>query len=240
MNQENADLRLAQSSETEFRINNKKFGEIFQINPMQVLKVNSFAGPLIHVGSKINYEDDVARSSAERLRAFYRENLSDNDEVYGLDIFEGYNVDIVADLCDENLFLSGDLSRYKGYFKTAICWAVLEHVENPFLAAKNISDFLAGGGKIYYIGPWVWGYHPYPDDYWRISFSALQVLFPCISWDDWWYSGTSKDVGYRIKALRNERKVFQMQMESIQEFSAISDRSLPYANINALGTKNAS
>lgn len=220
-------------------IQNAKFGRVLKKSFNLSFEEASFEGPLLHVGAKINYEDEKAKAGAERLRVFYAENLLANQESYGLDIFAGHNVDIVADLCDEELFF-GDLSRYEGYFKTIICWALLEHVQNPFVAAKNIERFMAPGGKLFYAGPWVWGYHPYPDDFWRISFSGLKVLFPSITWEEWWYSGTSEGVGYQIKEIRNERKVFQWVSDPTKKMdtaNAISDRYMPYLNINAIGVK---
>lgn len=190
----------------------------------------------MHVGSKINYEDEKARQGAENFRNFLSKKLKNNKEILGLDIFSGHNVDIVADLCAQDL-LSGDLKKFQSYFKTIICWALLEHVKNPFAVAENITQFLAPGGKIFYVGPWVWGYHPYPDDYWRISFSGLKALFPQIEWSDWWYTGTVDKVGFNIEEIRNERKVFQLKSEITSKVDSISDRYMPYLNICAVGIK---
>lgn len=191
----------------------------------------------MHVGSKINYEDDKAREGAEKFRVFLSSKLHEDTEVMGLDMFAGHNVDIIADLCSENLF-DDDLSKYKGHFKSVICWALLEHVVNPFVVARNISEFLAPGGVLYYSGPWVWGYHPYPADYWRISFQALKALFPNFGWAKWWYAGTNSNIGFTIGDLRNERKVFQLNSETTRDFDTLSDRYLPYLSINAIGVKS--
>ncbi len=215
-----------------------KFGEFSEMNQKLAFDEFRFEGPLMHVGSKINYEDEKARTGAEHFRQFVKKKLYGKKEIKGLDIFDGHNVDIVADLCADNLF-SGDLNKYLEYFKTIICWALLEHVENPFCAAENITRFLVPGGKIFYVGPWVWGYHPYPDDYWRISFSGLKVLFPKIEWTDWWYTGTNDKVAFRVNEIRNERKVFQLKSELTSEIDTVSDRFMPYLNICAVGVKKA-
>lgn len=215
-----------------------KFGAFTEANQVLTFDKFDFSGPLMHVGSKINYEDEKARKGAENFRNFLNGKLSGNKEVLGLDIFDGHNVDIVADLCEKELFVD-DLGKYEGYFSTILCWALLEHVKNPFSVAENITRFLAPGGKIFYVGPWVWGYHPYPDDYWRISFSGLEALFPSITWDDWWYTGTIDKVGFKLDKLRNERKVFQLKSDITSSVDNISDRYMPYLNICAVGTKVA-
>lgn len=215
---------------------NPRLGEFIEASHRLTFDQYEFEGPLMHVGSKINYEDAEAARGAASFRSFLAEKLHGSDEVLGLDIFAGHNVDIVADLCKEDLF-EGDLSQYQGYFKTILCWALLEHVENPFQVAQNISKFLAPGGKVYFVGPWVWGYHPYPDDYWRISFSGIKTLFPEVEWHDWWYAGMDKELGFRIAEQRNERKVFQVKSEITAEIDTLSDRYMPYLNIFAVGTK---
>lgn len=215
-----------------------RFGDFFESNQKMAFDFFNFEGPLMHVGSKINYEDEKARQGAEHFRKFVKERLHGEKEIKGLDIFDGHNVDIVADLCANNLF-SADLGKYKEYFKTIICWALLEHVQNPFSAAENITHFLAPGGKIFYVGPWVWGFHPYPDDYWRISFSGLKVLFPKIEWEDWWYTGTNDKIAFRINEIRNERKVFQLKSELTSGVDTVSDRFMPYLNICAVGVKKS-
>lgn len=213
-----------------------QFGNFIEIDPALAFDRFEFEGPLMHVGSKINYEDEKARNGAKNFRNLLLEKLHGNTEVIGLDVFDGHNVDIVADLCAENLFL-GDLGKYQGHFKTIICWALLEHVKNPFSVAENITKFLALGGKVFYVGPWVWGYHPYPDDYWRISFSGLKALFLHIEWKDWWYTGTNNKVGFRIDQIRNERKVFQLKSGLTSEIDNVSDRYMPYLNICAVGER---
>ncbi len=216
----------------------RKFGEFIEIDQRITFDKFDFEGPLMHVGAKINYEDEKAAAAAEKFRAFLHEKLHSSKEVVGVDLFDGKNVDIVADLCQEDLF-TGDLSQHEGKFKTVLCWALLEHVQNPFIVASNIEKFLAPGGKVFFVGPWVWGYHPYPDDYWRISFSGLKTLFPHVEWHDWWYTGQNEKVGFRIKEQRNERKVFQVKSDITADIDTVSDRYMPYLNITAVGSKRA-
>ena len=58
-----------------------------------------------------------------------------------------------------------------------ISTSVLEHVEKPWLAAKNIMKTLSNKGLVFITVPWAWEYHAFPRDYWRMSPDALDVLF---------------------------------------------------------------
>lgn len=213
-----------------------KYGDTFSTDVMKVFAEGDFCGPFLHVGSKINKEDEKARAAVPRFRGKIAERMKEGKEILGIDMFDGFNVDIVADLTDSNLF-EGELEKYRGYFKTVYASAFLEHVSNPFLAAQNMHEFLAPGGKVYYAGPWVWGYHAYPDDYWRISISGLKALFPGYEWEDWWYSGTVRGECFRIKDVNKERAVFQEMKDSDDESIFISDRTMPYLLVNAIGVK---
>ena len=76
-----------------------------------------------------------------------------------------------------------------------ICLDVLEHVENPFTAAANISRIVRPGGKILISYPFLWGYHgkagsdpshaAYPD-HWRVTHTGLANLFPDFREKDIW------------------------------------------------------
>ena len=63
-------------------------------------------------------------------------------------------------------------------FDAGICMDLLEHTENPFVIAKNISDSLKPGALLFVTVPWVWELHYYPKDYWRFCPQGLEVLFP--------------------------------------------------------------
>jgi len=90
-------------------------------------------------------------------------------EYVGLDMEDGKGVDVVHDLTTG----TGELGQYG----LIICCSILEHVKNPWLAAETLTKLLKPGGSIYISTPWVQRYHKYPDDYWRFTFPALQLLF---------------------------------------------------------------
>lgn len=60
-----------------------------------------------------------------------------------------------------------------------ICIAVLEHVENPFVAMKEMYRTLKPGGYCFIYVPFLYYYHAevgYYADYWRFSKDALKLL----------------------------------------------------------------
>ena len=103
----------------------------------------------------------------------------DRRELYrkavGVDLFEGDGVDFVHDM-------ETPLPESVGTFAHVDCVSVLEHVRRPWLMAANIEAALIEGGTLLVCVPFVWRVHAYPDDYWRMTASALEVLFPNIQW----------------------------------------------------------
>lgn len=102
-----------------------------------------------------------------------RRLLFPDREVIGLDIEEGPGVDLVHDLHQE-LPVTG--------FDHVDCVSVLEHVERPWEAAANIEWAMVPGATIFVSVPWVWRFHSYGGDHWRVSPSGLRILFPRIDW----------------------------------------------------------
>lgn len=63
-------------------------------------------------------------------------------------------------------------------FNGGICMDLLEHTENPFIIAENISNSLKKGAMLFVTVPWVWELHYHPKDYWRFAPQGLEQLFP--------------------------------------------------------------
>jgi SAM-dependent methyltransferase len=197
-----------------------------------IMKQHNMKGPFCHVGSLIN-KDDVPEDMVSRWRKMFRK--IDPKEFTGIDLFPGPNVDVVADLCDPNF--EGKHPDLIGKFGTVFCYALLEHVKNPFDAAKTINRLIAPGGHLYYGGPWTWGYHAYPGDYFRISFDGLEVLFPELEWRQRWYMSTKKNVGLELDP-RREKRLFRLHnVDGLS--SVLTDIGLPYLNLGAVGAKPA-
>ncbi len=191
-----------------------------------MLKLHKAEGPVCHVGSLINNKE-TSEETVLKLRSNFKVF---SEEYVGIDLFDGPNVDLTGDLTEED-FLE-KRSDLKNKFGIIICNALLEHVENPFRTGQNIEGMLRTGGHLFFNGPWVWGYHPYPNDFWRISYEGLKVIFKNIEFIDWWYSGTKKNLGYKIDKPEKERSNFRVSVDT-----SLSDRAMPYLNIGAIGFK---
>lgn len=62
-------------------------------------------------------------------------------------------------------------------FDAVFSLAVLEHVRNPFLCAREIARVLKPGGQLYCVVPFLSPYHGYPDHYYNMTKSGLANLF---------------------------------------------------------------
>ena len=85
-----------------------------------------------------------------------------------LEIEAGENIDYVGSvesipLPDESIDL-------------VITQEVLEHVADPNLAMKEIYRVLKPGGVAYIQLPFIIGYHPCPNDYWRFTHEGIEEL----------------------------------------------------------------
>lgn len=126
------------------------------------LHVKPCEGRTLIVGSKI-YNDKEDR----------RKRYPD---AVGVDMFEGEGVDVVQNLQDQVRISQNQ------HFRHVECMSVLEHCERPWLVAANVERMMMQGASIFVSVPFVWRVHGYPNDYWRITPSALPILFPSVRW----------------------------------------------------------
>ncbi|MDP2933949.1 MAG: class I SAM-dependent methyltransferase [bacterium] len=102
----------------------------------------------------------------------YRQLFADCDyKVF--DNVASYNPDILGDVQDMKAIASGSIDA-------VICKAVLEHVPNPWKAAKEISRVLKPGGKCLVYVPFLYAYHAEKGvygDYYRYTLDGLRFLF---------------------------------------------------------------
>jgi hypothetical protein len=174
----------------------------------------------------------------------------------GMDLQDGHNVDVTADITAPIAQLRRSLGR-KG-FNAILCRHVLEHVQMPWEAARNIRFLLESGGLLFVTVPWVQGYHEFPHDYWRMSFAGLKVLFPDFSWEMEFYTGAREDHAYRLlwngvpehseRTLRIERNLFQLLIEDNLDQDAFDDNPgkkiqlsrhyMPACSVNLIGRKS--
>ncbi|HLC94538.1 MAG TPA: methyltransferase domain-containing protein [Patescibacteria group bacterium] len=92
-------------------------------------------------------------------------------EYIGVDIERGSGVDIICSA--EKL-----IERFgKNSFDVVISTCVLEHVRDWKTSVSNIKNVCRENGVIIIIVPSQWGFHPYPQDYWRFSRKDMQKIF---------------------------------------------------------------
>jgi SAM-dependent methyltransferase len=132
--------------------------------------------------------------------AFYNENRIKFDKKY-----QYYGLDLEP--TEEERVLTGDIcspsfrekwNKYYNYFDVVYCNNVMEHLENPFEAAKNMGFLTKDGGLILIIVPFSQRYHAVPTDYFRYTHEALPKIFSLFGKFDCLISG------YDIEGRRND------------------------------------
>ena len=61
-------------------------------------------------------------------------------------------------------------------FQLVLSQETMEHVADPFRAVREMGRVLKADGVLYLQVPFVLGYHPDPEDYWRFTHSGVQRL----------------------------------------------------------------
>ncbi|HJQ59686.1 MAG TPA: methyltransferase domain-containing protein [Vineibacter sp.] len=131
-------------------------------------------------------------------RQLIKQRYGSRAHFIGLDVEAGDNVDLVFDICDDPAALDRALEQRR--FDLVVCEHVLEHLRAPWRAAVAIQALLAPGGHLIAAVPWVLPHHARPDDYWRMSFAGVALLFEALQVIDCFYTGTAAglDVAYRV------------------------------------------
>lgn len=94
----------------------------------------------------------------------------DRENYTMVDIKPGPDVDVVADLHA----LPAD---WTNRFDACIASAVFEHLERPWIAAREIARILAPGGVCYIATHQTFPLHGHPKDFFRFSTDALALIF---------------------------------------------------------------
>ncbi|MAF36676.1 hypothetical protein CL622_06185 [archaeon] len=100
------------------------------------------------------------------------EKLFESKKYVVLDKEPSYNPDIIGDI--------HDLPLETNSVDAVVCKAVLEHVEQPWLAVKEIHRVLKPGGKALFYVPFLYPYHAERGtykDFYRFSKDAVEYLF---------------------------------------------------------------
>ncbi len=64
----------------------------------------------------------------------------------------------------------------EGEFALVLSQEMVEHVPDPFRAVREMARVLRIGGRLYLQAPFIIGYHPGPEDYWRFSRAGMKRL----------------------------------------------------------------
>jgi SAM-dependent methyltransferase len=133
-------------------------------------QLSDFKGPYLEVGSKDH-------GNTQDIKSLF----SQKEKYVGIDMEDGRRVDVVLDLSKSMAEIDGKLGKLR--FGTIFCLSVLEHCEDPFLIANNLTNLLKPGGQICLSVPFSLGFHGYPSDYWRFTHEGIKKIFPKLSFD---------------------------------------------------------
>lgn len=111
--------------------------------------IASSDGPIVDVGAG--------------LRPDYREDV--------------VNLEVVAYPTTDVIAASEYLPFADATFDLVISVAVLEHVRDPFAAARELARIVRPGGRIFAAVPFLQPYHGYPDHYYNMTAAGLRNLF---------------------------------------------------------------
>lgn len=141
------------------------------INQLDFIRDHSvrFAEPMLEVGSH-DY------GSTQNIRSLF----ADADYT-GIDMNPGPGVDLALDLTRPFDEIDNALGGRR--FGAIFCLSVLEHCDQPFVMADNMTRLLVPGGQIYLSVPFAWKFHGYPSDYWRFTHEGVKKLFPGLLFD---------------------------------------------------------
>ncbi|MDD5725914.1 MAG: class I SAM-dependent methyltransferase [Patescibacteria group bacterium] len=99
------------------------------------------------------------------------------------DVAQIPGVDLVGDVHASGLESSS--------FDSIVCTQVLEHTEKPWQVMQEINRLCRPNGTVILSVPFLIGYHPCPNDFYRFSFQGVEAL--CKEWFDleqgWTYGG---------------------------------------------------
>ena len=95
-------------------------------------------------------------------------------QILNLDVFEGEHIQIVN---------RGEILPFAdNSLRLVLSQEVLEHVRDPVCVVNEVHRVLRVGGTFYCQVPFIIGYHPDPDGYWRFKKEGLEALFDQKKW----------------------------------------------------------
>ena len=207
---------------------------------------------ILQVGSRTL----VADRNVRNWRSLVHRRL-ERARFVGIDLEAGSNVDHVLDICSPLSAAQAVLGDEP--FDLVLCCHVLEHVRDPWRAARTMERLLRPGGLLFVSSAWSQAFHATPDDLWRFSIRGLMRLFPGIAVTGAFYSGgdVGLDVAYRVmrgdqpeldpRAGAVEQGLFQLVLDHEDNRAVLSRQAterlpvsrtyLPTLFVNLVGQK---
>ena len=251
-----ADAAAPSESRGELRVVGTSVGrEIELLLDRLAAHVGRRAPRVLQVGSRTSVSDRNERN----WRSMLTQRFGKRAHFVGLDLMDGANVDVMADICSGPRTLAAKVGEEP--FDLVICNHVLEHARHPARAAGNIERFLRPGGMAYIATPWSQAFHAAPDDYWRFSVRGLMLMFGRLEIVSSFYSGgdVGLDVAYRVvrdgqpnlepQAGAVEQGLFQLVLDHADNRDVLSRQAterlpvsrtyLPTLFVNIVGVRKA-
>ena len=105
-------------------------------------------------------------------------------DAYGLNVGCGHtrlhprivNIDLTRTSAVDCLADASALPFPRACFQVVVSQETVEHLPDPFAAVRQMTYVLRPGGALYLQMPFVIGYHPGPEDYWRFTGAGMQRL----------------------------------------------------------------
>lgn len=137
----------------------------------------------------------VLKNMDEFLQNILHDHITDNSNAKLLDVggadgrvskklapdYERHVMDIIKRPNAPKNLVFGDIMSCPelsdNSYDVVFSHTTLEHIENPWKAAKESIRILKPGGLTICCAPFSWRYHPYPIDVFRFSHHGLEILF---------------------------------------------------------------
>jgi SAM-dependent methyltransferase len=87
------------------------------------------------------------------------------------------NLEVVAYETTDVLCVGERLPFADGTFDAVLSLNVLEHLRDPFVAAREIVRVMRPGGELYCVWPFLQPYHGYPNHYYNATLAGLRNVF---------------------------------------------------------------
>ncbi|MBU1669550.1 MAG: glycosyltransferase [Actinobacteria bacterium] len=171
----------------------------------RITSEREFQEPIVEFGAfQVEGQEDVAD-----MRRYFP-----GKEYIGCDLEKGSGVDRIENI-EHSTFPPGSIG-------TVLALETLEHVRQPWEAAREIFRMLKPGGTALISIPFNFAIHCHPDDYWRMTASGLTALLESAGFRDIEASDSGEDTELDLFWDRPEDR------PTDQDFPVTETRHFPY------------